>query len=134
MGTLKKLISEMDDLKLVPLVIPEWNNVTIYLKPMPSALWDAKIAEVKRDHGGDIQKRPNWRAWLVVQSICEEDGSRAFDDGDAAMLGKKSSAALQRIFDKLSEINGLSEKAVKEIEKNSEETPAESSPSDSELS
>lgn len=134
MASLKEKILAADDMRMVPVEIPEWDNETVYLKPVSAAQWDLTISEIKRDHFGKIENKPNWRAWLVCQVLCEQDGTRVFSDQDAGMLGKKSSVAVQRLFDKLAEMNGLSEKDAQELEKNSEATPAVSSPSDLELS
>lgn len=132
MGLLRDKILQKDDVKLVSVHVPEWDE-TVYLRPLSAAQWDAKIAEVKNKFCGKVENMPNWRAHLVCQVLCEESGERIFQDNEANLLGKKSSVAVQRLFDKLAEMNGLSDKAQQEMEGNSEETPVVSSPSASEL-
>ncbi len=131
--SLKDKILQFDDVRPVPIVVPEWDNETVWLRPMSAAQWDTKIAEVKHRYNGKIENMPNWRAHLICQVLCDETGQRIFDDKEAAVLGQKSSVAIQRLFDKLAAINGLSDKDQEELEGNSEETPAVSSPSALEL-
>jgi len=66
----------------------------------------------------DSKKLLNIRARFVASCIIDEDGKRLFTAQDIVPLGKKSAAAMSRVFDECREINGITEKDVEEIEGN----------------
>jgi len=106
----------------------------VFLRRMSAAEFDKLIAGVKSQHGGDIQRRGNWRAWLVSQVLCESDGSRVFGDGEEGFLGQLPSSTIQSLYDRFCAMNGLGDDAQKELEKNSDGMPDDASPSASHLS
>jgi len=59
------------------------------------------------------------RAKLCAAVICDEKGKRLFTDADVLELGKKSAKALNRIFEKAQEMNGLGPDDVEDLAKNS---------------
>jgi hypothetical protein len=54
----------------------------------------------------------NIRAKLVVRALVDADGKRLFKDEDAAALGKKAGAVLDRLFDVAAELSGLTAEDV----------------------
>jgi len=51
-------------------------------------------------------------------TICDEEGTRLFAAKDMDELGKKSAAALDRIFTVAQRLNGLSGEDVEDLAKN----------------
>jgi hypothetical protein len=105
-----------DDIKTVPVDVPEWGG-TVLIKGMTGTARDEFEATNRRN--GE-QNLTNIRARFLVRCIVNETGTRIFADQDAAALGKKSSAAIDRLWDIAADMNGTSDKATGAIEGNSE--------------
>ena len=58
------------------------------------------------------------RAKLATLVLCDADGNRLFTDEQANELAKKSSAALDRIYEAAIKVNQLTQSHVKTIEGN----------------
>lgn len=117
-GTREQILNA-DDLKTEEIFIPEW-NFTVIVKAMTGQerdAFEASIVELK----GSTQsyKFENIRAKLVAKTVINpETKEPMFSVGDIEALGKKSAAALDRIFSvsqKLSKITGAD---VEELAKN----------------
>ena len=65
---------------------------------------------------GNKQNMKNLRSRLVVLCAVDESGKRIFNDSDADALGKKSAAAVDRLFTAASKHNGFSSKDIEELE------------------
>lgn len=117
----------LDDIKTVPVTVPEWNNKVVLIKGMTGAERDAFEA-ANRDSNGQ-QKLSNVRARFLVRVIVNENGTRIFGDQDAAALGKKSSDALNRLWEAANDANGTSDAVQEETEGNSETEGGSDSPS-----
>ena len=122
MALSRDAILAMDDIKTVPVTVPEWNGEVVLIRGLTGAQRDEFEATNRRN--GDMNLS-NVRARFLVRCIVNEDGTRIFADQDAAALGKKSSAAIDRLWDVATELNGSSEKAEVEMEGNSETTGTE---------
>jgi hypothetical protein len=59
----------------------------------------------------------NIRARVCALCIVGENGERLFTDAEVDSLGKKSAAALDRVFNVAQEMNGMGEKAVEAAKK-----------------
>lgn len=105
------------DIKTQEVDVPEWGG-SVLIKGMTGAERDA-FEGGNRDGSGNQNLR-NLRARFLVRCIVNENGTRVFADQDAAALGKKSSSALNRLWEAANDINGTSEAAVEETEGNSE--------------
>lgn len=113
----KAAILSAVDLTPVRLAVPEWGGA-VYLKPMSGAQRDtfeqmAVQATERKDYRG-------MKAKMAVMALCDSAGSRLFADGDAAALAEKGAKALERIFQRIQEINGLADKDVEELVGNSD--------------
>ena len=71
-----------------------------------------------------ISNAENIRAKLVVRCAVNSEGNRLFSDDDVVKLAKKSGAAVDRLFDVAQELSGLTNRDVKELEKNLESDPS----------
>ena len=127
-------ILNADDLKRDKVLVPEWGDDESYLfvRTMTGAERDAFELSLLKQGKGKKQEvnRENFRARLVAATAVDESGDPIFQAADVAELGKKSSLALQRVFNVSARLNGFTDADIEELAKNSEAAPGESSPSD----
>jgi hypothetical protein len=123
-------ILKADDLRTVDVEVPEWGG-TVRLKMLTAAerdRFEASTVEVR----GNQQKANlyNLRARLVSLCAVDEQGRRLFSKEDVTQLGEKSAAALARLFNRASEINGLSDAEIEDLTEGFDDGPVGSSSSD----
>lgn len=131
MSTLKRDdILKVQDIKIESVSVPEWGG-DVYVKGMTGAERDQFESSIVEMHGkGNTRvKLENIRAKLVALTTCDETGERLFTSKDAEALGKKSAAALQRVFEVSQRLSGLTPGDVDELAKGLEENPFADSPS-----
>lgn len=122
-------ILKVQDIRIEEVDVPEWGG-TVFVKGMTGTerdLFETSIVETKGKNTR-VNMR-NIRAKLVVHSACDAEGGLLFTIKDVDALGKKSAAALQRVFDKASQLSGISEKDVEELAEGLEQDPFDDSPS-----
>lgn len=95
MKSLKEQILEAVDVRLEPLLVPEW-NVTVWI-PVLSAADALEMAKIEA---------PDHLLKTAVFAPRNEDGTRIFADSDVESLAKKSARAIERVVDKYLELNG----------------------------
>jgi hypothetical protein len=110
-------ILAMDDIKIVPVTVPEWKNEVVHVRGLTGVERDDFEASNRRNGEQNLK---NIRARFLVRCIVNENGTRMFADQDAAALGKKSSAAIDRLWDVATDLSGSSAKEQEETEGNSE--------------
>lgn len=100
------------DLKRETVPVPEWGKDAEVIVQEMSALdrdrlW--KDLRVKGAEGEESDKlsTENLAAKVLVRCIVNQDGARLFVDEEAEPLGRKSQAALARIFEVAKRLNGL---------------------------
>jgi hypothetical protein len=112
----KEDILNADDRKIITLDIPEWGG-EIRLRPMTGYERD-KFEGSNQKKGGGVDFT-NIRARLASLTIVDEKGELIFNTPDGvAALGKKSGAALDRIFDVIQKQNAIGEKDIEDSAKN----------------
>lgn len=128
----KNEIFAIDDRKIVELEVPEWNG-SVRLRSLSAKERDdfeSSTVKLRRD-GTREEHMENFRARLVSKCLIDENEKLMFTKPqDIQALGAKSAAALQRIFNKCQELNGLSDADVEDLTQDFEETPDEDSTSD----
>jgi hypothetical protein len=112
----REAILGVSDIKTIEVPVPEWGG-SVFIKGLTGAQRDEFEASNRRN--GE-QNLTNIRARFLVRCIVNEAGTRIFADQDAAALGKKSSAAIDRLWDVATDLSGSSAKAQEEMEGNSE--------------
>ena len=119
-------ILQADDLPCELVAVPEWGEgAEVCVRTMTSAERDDFEAGAMQLDGSDGQPDlTNIRARFCVKIICDKDGTRLFEDDDAETLGRKSAAALDRIFAAGQRMNHITDEDVAEMEKNSDAGPA----------
>lgn len=116
----KEQILAADDLPTKEVPVPEWGG-SVFVRTMTGIERDAMEAEAIVMRGESVEmNRENTRGRLLARAICDAGGNRLFTDADAPALGKKSGAALSRLYDVASKLNRLTAADVDELSKNSD--------------
>jgi hypothetical protein len=127
----KDAILKAEDLTTEECDVPEWGG-TVLVRALSGTERDSYESSCMQERpvldarGKPIKGRTemvrtlaNVRAKLVVRCIVDSDGSRLFTDTDAAALGEKSAAPLDRVFEVAARLSRLSEEDIEELAKNS---------------
>ena len=95
--------------------VPEWDG-EVMVGTMSGFARDQFEASLVGKGGG--QNLQNIRAKLAAATIVDEAGNQMFSDSDVAKLGKKSAAALDRVFSVAQRLNRFSDADVEDLAKN----------------
>jgi len=125
----REQILKANDLKTETVAVPEWGG-EVLVRMMTGTARDK--FEEQMFGGGRKKGKPemsfdNIRARLVAAVVVDEAGNLLFEPADIVELGKKSAAALDRIFSVAQQLNGFTKKDIDELAKNSETDPKEDS-------
>lgn len=111
-------ILEAADLTTEVVAVPEWGGEVI-VSAMTGAARDAWEQSLVVAVGGKARANmENIRARLVVATVVDESGNRLFADADVVALGRKSSAALERVCKAAQRLNGLTKADVESLKGN----------------
>ncbi len=123
-------ILQADDLEMEVVKVPEWGGEVLVrgLTGTERDAFEGSIITLKGKQSS--MNMQNVRAKLVARSIVDEYLERLFSDADVEALGKKSAAALDRVFSVAQRLSGVSDEDVEELAKNSESVQSEDSTSD----
>ena len=128
MGCLTRdAILRADDLPRSLISVPEWGG-HVYIRTLTANERDKFEARFMADKQVSME---GVRSMLASMVMVDEDGKQLFKPNDVADLGKKSGAALQRIFEAAQAANYMTNKDVEELAKNSDAVHTESSSTDS---
>lgn len=98
-------------LKFEDVPVPEWGGV-VRVSEMTGTARDAWEQSLVPSESGGAPNIANIRARLVAQCVVGEDGKPLFTERDAAALGAKSAAALDRVAKVAQRLNGLTKDEV----------------------
>lgn len=88
--------------------VPEWGG-DVRVQSLTGSARDKLEARFSDARGRmDSSKAQDFRAAYVAQAIVDADGVLLFSDADIKALGKKSSRALQRVFDVAARLSAVS--------------------------
>ena len=113
-----------DDLKLEKVSVPEWGG-DVFVRILPGD--ERAMFENQQQTQNGRVNMVNIYARYGALVMCDEKGNRIFNDADVGHLGRKSGAALGRVFKVGIRLNAMSEDDVKEMVGNSDAVPSESS-------
>ena len=95
--------------------VPEWGGEVI-VTGMTGSQRDSLEASVIDRNGRKVKiDLKDLRAKVVARTMVGEDGKPLFDESDIAELGKKSAAALQRVYEVGQRLSGMSDTDVEEL-------------------
>lgn len=126
----KDQILDAEDRKTEDVEVPEWGG-TVRVISLSARERDAfeqscvKFKGKKREENLD-----NIRARLSALTMVDVNNERLFTDAEAEALGRKSAAALDRVFMAAQRLNGMTDEDVEELAEGFDETPDEPSSSD----
>lgn len=128
----KQDILEADDIIFEQVSVPEWGGEVV-IKSLSGSQRDAFEATIFIGKGDDRDVNMQMlRAKLAAASIVDpETHERMFSDNEITLLGQKSARALQRVFNRAQELNGMTREDVEELVGNSENGQSADSGSDS---
>jgi len=120
----KAEILAADDAKFAEVDVQEWGG-KVRVRTISGTERDQ--FDEYQDTVGKKGVRLGTRAFFCAMTICDETGKRTFDPKDVESLGKKSIAALDRVFTVSLRLNGIGNDAIEERGKNSQGGPSEDS-------
>lgn len=127
--TREEILSVMD-LQEERVNVPEWDG-DVLVRSLTGTERDAFETSIISTNGARTEMNlVNMRAKLVAWTVVDEEGERVFSTEDIDALGKKSAAALQRVFDVSQRLSGLTGEEIDELAKNYENGPNGDSGSD----
>lgn len=124
-------ILKVDDRKTEVVPVPEWGGEVIVrsMSGFERDAFEASVAQSK--NGKQTTNLSNIRARLVAKCVVDEHNVPLFvTPADVLALGEKSAAALDRVFEKCQELNGMSKKDVEELVEDFGDDPSGDSISD----
>lgn len=126
----KDAILGAEDLITEDVEVPEWGG-TVRVRMMTGAERDAFEESLSRTKGKSVKTNlANLRARLVAKTVVNEQGKRLFTDAEAGVLGQKSAAALDRVFEAARRLNGMTEQDVEDLTEDFPEEDGEPSSTD----
>ena len=132
MALTKEQILEAQDIQREEVEVPEWGG-TVYVKALTADERDkleSAMVEWGRDGKPRSMKIEGFRLRLAAMSICDEDGGRLFGDNEVTKLGKKSSAALERVLRVAERLSSITQSEVEELADGLKNDQSADSPSD----
>lgn len=121
----KKILSKAeilraDDIRTIEVTVPEWGG-SVLLRGLTGRERDLFEESILDQSGKKTKVRlKNARARLIALSMVDEDGNHVFNENEIAVLGEKSSAALDRVYSEAARISGISDDDMDELLKNGE--------------
>jgi hypothetical protein len=108
-------ILQAQDLPQERVSVPEWSGEVI-VRGLTGAERDQFEQSIVEQRGKNTRMNlRNIRGKLVALCVVDEEGNRIFRDEDADALGKKSAAALDRVFSVAQRLSGLRNEDVEEL-------------------
>lgn len=127
----KEDILGANDMRFEDVEVPEWGGSVRVRSLMGVERDDMDASNLIKKNGKHEVSLHHMRAKLCARSIVNEAGIRVFSDEDIEVLGMKSAAALNRVYEVAARLAGLTDASVQEIAKNSVGGQSDSSGSDS---
>lgn len=93
-------IQKAVDTKVEKIDVPEWGG-EVCIKTLTGTERDAF------EDGYAEKRMKNFRARFLALALCDENGERLFGDDGDELLGQKSSAVLNRLFEKAWAVNAF---------------------------
>ena len=128
-----------NDLPTEDVEVPEWGG-SVRVRTLTGTERDEfessiitmkKVKKGKRTVTESSPNLRNIRAKLVARSIVKEDGALMFPNSeDVFVLGEKSAAALDRVYEVSARLSKITDEDIEELEKNSSGGQSESSTTD----
>lgn len=105
--------------------VPEW-GLRVRIRELMGSDRDAYEASIVGTRISGKKNAPrelnllNARARLVARALVDEKGNRLYQDNEAGLLGRKPAAGLERIYDAVRKLSGITDADEKELEEAAE--------------
>lgn len=122
----REAILGRDDVRIELLDVPEWGG-QVYVRGLGADErdeWEFMVADGRKSDAGHLD---HFRARYAALVLCDESGARIFTEADVEALGKKSGAALDRIFDKGIALSRMEQDAVEKAKEDFDDGPSDDS-------
>lgn len=97
------------DITIKPVSVPEWGG-GLHVKTITGK---DRIELVRASKAGQMRIE-----WLLARALCDDQGTRIFDDKDVEALGQRNTVVLERLGQEAMRVSGLLPEAVEEAAKN----------------
>lgn len=117
----KAAILAIPDIVPILVEVPEWGGC-VWVRGLTARerdAFEASMVEVDKKTGERRPRTGNLRARLVVMGLCDEAGNRVFSDDDIPALGRKSALGMERVFDTIRGLSGMTDADLSLLEGNS---------------
>ena len=105
-------------LRIETVPVPEWGRDVLILEWSGTKRDAFENHFVTKDGKRDLEAAKHARAYMVVDSVVDENGHYLFTLKDVEVLGSLSAAALDRVFQRARDLNHMTDKDINELEKN----------------
>lgn len=128
---LLKFLESSDDTKYASIVIPEWENRTVWVRSLTNSertQWETAMKVKKRvmvkgkPKVVDTVDPKNAKALLVILATCKGDGDKTpvFNKRHLSLLESRNAAAVDAIFDVASALSNYTNEDLEDEVKNSD--------------
>ena len=108
------------DIKTKEVAVPEWGG-TVRVRGLTAAQRDVVEAQAVSARGKDVSiNMAGLRASMAAMAIVDENDKPLFTKADVKALGEKSGTALDRVFEVVTSLSGMSDNDVDELVGNSD--------------
>jgi hypothetical protein len=121
----KEQIIAVQDLVTEEVAVPSWGGSVLVRSLTARERGQLISSIVDQRAGGRTLKLTEIQVRTCAMAIVDAQGNRMFEEADIAKLGRKSSGALQIVFEVAQRLSGLSDDQVKELTEDFAETPSE---------
>jgi hypothetical protein len=121
---LREEILAIQDHRVEPFPTPEWQGLDgkVFIRTI-TARDKGAIEKLTCDSKtGEVSRLDIFTAVYAAKCMCDENGTPIFTEDDIDALSQKNAGVIERAFRAVKKLNGLSEEAIADAEKNSAKT------------
>ena len=115
----KEEILGIADIKTEPVEVPEWGGCVLVRGLTGTGRDQYEQDQIERKGKKVDVNLSNARAKLIALTVVDESGKLMFNDKDVHALGRKSAAAMERVYNKAMQLSGLNASDIEDLSKNS---------------
>ncbi len=88
--------------------VPEWGGTILVRELNAEEVEEVGLGQLDAQGNRDLRKVAGLRVKVISWATIDEEGKRLFLAKDVQQLGKRSSQTVQRVFDVIQELSGIS--------------------------
>jgi hypothetical protein len=121
----KEQILAAQDLETEEVSVPAWGGSVLVRSLTARERGQLMASIVDQKNNGRTLKLVEVQVRTCAMAIVDANGVRMFGEEDIAKLARKSSGALQLVFEVAQRLSGMSDEQVEELVEDFDETPSE---------